>query len=341
MAAFWGIHNDQSTLDLVGENFISVGWDEVGDLHQYTNDRVLLKERIAAFYPDAKAGAIPVWAGVLHRFAFEIQSGDFIVAPQKSDSTINLGRVQGEYYWDGNAEFHRNRRKVEWIQVGIPRITVSQSARNEIGSAVTLFRVQRNEAEFLALLGIKTEVVTPDNRTADDIAIETAAGEPNAEQIESHARDFIIKALHQAFSPVKFEQFIAALLRAMGYNAKATQASGDGGVDVIAHRDQLGLEPPIVKVQCKRTLDAIGGPHVQNLVGTLAPGGAEVGLFITLGKYATDAIRIERTRQDLRLINGTELVDLIFAHYEQLEDEWRRLLPLRRVYVVDRDSTEA
>jgi restriction system protein len=119
---------------------------------------------------------------------------------------------------------------------------------------------------------------------------------------------------------------------------KVTQLSGDGGVDIIAHRDPLGLEPPIIKVQCKRTLGGIGAPDVQKLTGTLAPGGSgELGLFVTLGSYFKDAVHLGRARQDLRLINGTELVDLIFQHYEQFSPEWKRLLPLRRVYVVDRE----
>lgn len=87
-------------------------------------------------------------------------------------------------------------------------------------------------------------------------------------------------------------------------------------MDIIAHKDPLGMEPPIIKIQCKRKTDSIGGPEVQNLVGTLSPGGTELGLFVTLGSYSKDALHIERTRQDLRLINGKDLVDLIFAHYE-------------------------
>jgi restriction system protein len=46
---------------------------------------------------------------------------------------------------------------------------------------------------------------------------------------------------------------------------------------------------------------------------------------------------MRETRQDLRLVNGTELVNLVFTHYEQLSPEWKRLLPMRRVYVVDRE----
>jgi restriction system protein len=134
---------------------------------------------------------------------------------------------------------------------------------------------------------------------------------------------------------VQFEHFVAHLLECMGYRTQVTQASGDGGVDVIAHRDPLGLEPPIIKVQCKRTTSSIGGPDVQRLTGTLAPGGSELGLFVTLGPYSKDAQALGRTRQDLRLINGKDLVELIFDHYEQFSPEYKRLLPMRRVYVVD------
>ena len=77
---------------------------------------------------------------------------------------------------------------------------------------------------------------------------------------------------------------------------------------------------------------------MQKLAGALAHGGTELGLFVTLGTYSTDALHLERTRQDLRLIKGTQLVDLVFEHYENLDLEWKRLLPLRRVYAVDRDA---
>jgi restriction system protein len=73
------------------------------------------------------------------------------------------------------------------------------------------------------------------------------------------------------------------------------------------------------------------------LTGTLAPNSRELGLFVTLGDYSRDALHIGRTRQDLRLVNGTELVDRVFEHYEPLSPEWRRMPPLRSVYVVDRD----
>lgn len=342
----WGVHNDQPQLDLVGNGFVSVAWSEVGDLRQFGEDREALKQRLAALYPDDKPGAIPVWAGVLVRFAYEMQPGDLVIYPYRPDATVSFGRIVGDYEFHADEPLHPNRRKVEWLKTGIPRATFSKSARYEIGSSVTLFKVKNNADEFRAFI---ESGVVPDPAaaaaaagpaaavTADAIITEAAEDEPNAERIETYSRDFVTETLLKKLEGAQFEHFVAGLLTAMGYRTQVTQASGDGGVDVIAHKDPLGLEPPIIKVQCKRTLSSSGGPDVQKLMGTLAPGGQEVGLFVTLGSFAKDAQHIGRTRQDLRLLGGTELVDLIFRYYEDLAPEWKRLLPMRRVWVVDRE----
>lgn len=90
MHSVWGIHNDESSLNLVDNGFISIGWDEIGDLARIGPDRENLKAVVSSTYPDAKPGAIPVWAGVLRRFGFEMAIGDLVVSPQKRDSTIAL-----------------------------------------------------------------------------------------------------------------------------------------------------------------------------------------------------------------------------------------------------------
>lgn len=231
---------------------------------------------------------------------------------------------------------HRNRRKVDWLKTGVPRAEFSKGARYEVGSAVTLFRVKTHDQEFVDFVEGKT-AAAPNGATAVDDAAARAEDEPNAERIEEYTRDFIIETLLKELDAPRFEHFVAHLMEAMGYRTQVTQVSGDGGVDVIAHRDPLGLEPPIIKVQCKRVLGSIGAPDVQKLTGSLAPGGSELGLFITLGTFSKDAVHIGRTRQDLRLVNGNEFVDLVLEHYEKLRSEWKRMLPLRRLYVVDRE----
>ena len=72
----WGIHNDALGHELVDQGFISVGWDEIGDLRQIGDDRERVKAALAVAYPEAKPGAIPVWGGIVFRFAFRPMSND-------------------------------------------------------------------------------------------------------------------------------------------------------------------------------------------------------------------------------------------------------------------------
>jgi restriction system protein len=40
-----------------------------------------------------------------------------------------------------------------------------------------------------------------------------------------------------------------------------------------------------------------------------------------------------RSRHNLRLIDGEELVKLIFQHYEEFDSRYKGALPLKRIYV--------
>lgn len=310
---------------------MSIGWSELGDLGGPAIDRSTLKERLATAFPEAKAGAIPIWAGILSRFMYEMKVGDLVVSPDRLTRTINIGRISSNHFFDKAVTVHPNRRSVEWLKLNIPRSDLPVSALNEIGSAMTLFEVRRHKDVIEHLL----QGIQPDHHVTDNEE-EGLEDEPNARRVETYSRDFV-EGILRGMEPVQFENLIAAVLRAMGYHAEVTQLSGDGGVDVLASHDPLRLQPPTIKVQVKRTTSSIGGPAVQALLGTLAPGGSELALFVTLGNYSNDATHIARTRQDIRLLSGAQLIDLVFEYYDKLDSEWQRLLPLRLVYAVDRD----
>ena len=121
---------------------------------------------------------------------------------------------------------------------------------------------------------------------------------------------------------------------AWGYKARGhPKIRAMGGVDVVAHMDPLGFQPPIVKVQCKITTGKTQRPEVDQLLGTLGDG--EYGLFINLGSFARGAIELERNRAKLRLLGGDQVVDLIFEHYAKLSPQYRSLLPLKQIFVPD------
>jgi restriction system protein len=59
----------------------------------------------------------------------------------------------------------------------------------------------------------------------------------------------------------------------------------------------------------------------------------EFGLLVTLGTFTNQAKNFARNKSNLRLIDGGELVDLIFEYYEHFDSKYKGLLPLKQVYV--------
>jgi restriction system protein len=117
----------------------------------------------------------------------------------------------------------------------------------------------------------------------------------------------------------------------MGYRTRVSPEGPDGGIDIIAHKDELGFEPPIVKVQVKSNEGNIGDPVVSALYGKVSS--SEFGLLVTLGTFTNAARNFARSKSNLRLIDGSELVQLVLQHYEQFDSRYKGLLPLKRVYI--------
>ncbi len=311
------------------DGFVVMGWAQVGDLTTIKAEREAFKKSIRQAYPDAKEGSVPVQAGVLYRFVHEVREGDIVVYPSKADRLVNIGVVSGPYQFEPhmNPEYP-NRRAVKWVR-HLPREDFSQAALYEIGSFITLFTVRTHVDEFLAAK--EGHGAKPPQSNMDDEADDASVAQAVSHQAEETTQDFVIRQLKTGINAYQFETFVAHLLRCMGYHARVTVKSGDGGVDVIAHRDVIGFEPPIIKVQCKQVTAAIGRPPVAQLIGHVEHG--EHALFVTLGSYSRDAKEYERSKANLRLIDGTQLVELIYDHYAKFEPRYQSLLPLKRIYV--------
>jgi len=322
----WGIHaGSGGAADslFLQSGFIAVGWDEAGDMGLLEPNREAFKARIFDAYPGIKPGTVPVWAGVLYRFVHEIQLGDLIVYPSKADRHVHIGKVTGGYKYDPSiSSDYPNLRPVHWL-TSISRTSFSQGALYEIGSAVTLFQVRNYADEFLSALGggpVPPLVVDP----TIDLVIS---------DIEETTRDFILKAFARELKGHPFARFVASLLRAMGYQTRVAPPGPDGGVDIVAHEDELGFQPPVIKVQVKSDEGSTGDPTLSSLYGKVESG--EFGLFVTLGTFTKPARDFARNRTNLRLIDGDDLVSLLYRYYDKLDSQYRALIPLKSVYIPD------
>ena len=323
--AVWGIHagrtGDAHNLFLK-KNVVALGWPDVGDLSKVPPARDAFKAAVLKTYPDIKPGALPSSAGQLYRFVHEMQARDIVVYPSKIDHQMHLGRVEGDYYFSTvAAEHYVNQRPVKWLK-SLPRTHFTQGALYETGSALSLFQVKTYADEFLAAVEGKA---TPTPVDKDETVALVA------EDIEQTTRDFIVKTLSQELKGHPFAEFVAHLLNTMGYRTRVSPPGSDSGVDIVAHRDELGFEPPIIKVQVKSSDGKVGDPEVSALYGKVGPN--EHGLLVTLGAFTPHAESFAKSKSNLRLVDREELVGLILAHYEQLEARYKGILPLKKVYI--------
>lgn len=322
----WGLHagrtGDADRLFLE-KNVIAVGWHELGDLSTLSSNQEAFKAAVSEAYPNAKPGAIPNYAGQLLRFVHAIQPNDLVLYPSKRDRQVHFGRVKGGYRYDPSIEEgYPHLRPVEWLK-SLPRTSFSQGALYEIGAAMSLFQVRNYAEEFQAALEGKT--TSPPGGTED----KTVA--PVAEDIEENTRDFVLKALSQELKGHPLSHFVAHLLHTMGYRTRISPEGPDGGIDIVAHRDELGFEPPIIKIQVKSSEGKVTQPVVAALYGNVAHN--EHGLVVTLGGFTAQAVNFARNNSNLRLVDGEELVDLILTHYEQFDPQYKGILPLKKVYI--------
>jgi len=324
---FWCVRGGeagQADSIFLRDEYLAIGWPEVGDLSLLPRDRGAFKAAVARAYPLIKPGAIPVFAGILYRFAHEMQPGELVIYPSKIDYQFHIGRIEGPYAFQPRRSVdYPNVRKVAWLKT-LPRTAFSQGALAETNSILTVFQIKNYADEFSDALAGKVPgkaVIGVEDETIAVVLLD----------IEQTTRDFIRKRLSTLLKGYLFEAFVAELLRAMGYHARVTQQSGDGGVDVIAHRDELGIEPPIIKVQVKSSGGTTGDPEVSALYGKVDTN--EVGLFVTLGTFSEQAKKFANSKQNLRLVNGEEILELIMRHYDDFDAQYKSLIPLKRVLI--------
>lgn len=140
-------------------------------------------------------------------------------------------------------------------------------------------------------------------------------------------------------NPYDFQNLVSGLIDAMGYHVVWVSPPGpDKGIDIIAHKDPLGVEGPRIKIQVKRRFDKIDADGVRSFMAIL--GESDIGLFISLGgftKPAEDEVRSQEKRR-LTLLDLKKFFDLWVEYYSQADEDRKQLLPLKPVYfLVPRD----
>ena len=312
----WGIHNTNNESMLLNEKVIALGWTKMGDLRKIKQDKDAYYKLYSKVYPESSKQSVANSASQLFRFVNEAKINDYVIYPTKFNRMINIGKIEGEYFFNEKEQEYNQQRKVKWIK-SFPRNKFSQGALYEVGSFLSFFKIKHYSDEFINALENKNIILDQDD--SDIVTSET---------IEETTKDFVLKELNKNYKGYDLENVVADLLNAMGYRTKLSKHGGDSGRDIIAYKDEL---PPRIVVQVKSQDGNITESTIQSLKGAMDEW--DYGLFVTLSDYTQNAKKYLEKHSIIKSLNGSEFVDLILKYYDDMSDKFKDTIKLKKVYI--------
>lgn len=323
-------------------NVAVIGFHDVPSLEGLPDYDAVL-ELVRATFPDDKPRRVGNFAGQLWCFGIAIQNGDLVVLPRKRTSQIAIGRVVGPYQYLDVGGTPRHTRSVEWIETDLPRTVFRQDLLYSFGAFMTVCNISRNNAEqrVQAVLesGKDPGMQSPPAGTSRSQPDDSVDAEPDLRQL---AHDQIVGEIQTRFSGHALTSLVEAVLRADGWTTNQSSAGPDGGVDILAGRGPLGLDPPRLCVQVKSQSHPTDVTVYRGLQGTMQSFKAEQGLLVCWGGF--NRVVLQESKQShftVRLWDSGDLVAAVYRTYESLPAEIQAELPLERVWMKVPDESDA
>ncbi|NYT69994.1 restriction endonuclease [Pusillimonas noertemannii] len=175
------------------------------------------------------------------------------------------------------------------ISLELQVVEYPQGAINHVSmnsSEATITQLPTVELMDEILLPPAKDIYVPDQRLVTDVSRITNTIPELIRLIQEDS-----SCLHR-ISPREFEEIIAEIFRAQGYDVRLTKRTRDGGKDVIAiHRNELGLETCYF-IECKRhALDRkVDVGIVRGVYGVhSAMNGPNKSIVVTTSTFTPDA----------------------------------------------------
>lgn len=119
-----------------------------------------------------------------------------------------------------------------------------------------------------------------------------------AKYIESpFSKEFLNK-----IDPYEFEYIVESLYHERGYQTKMTKKTHDGGIDIIAFRNEPGLKENLA-IQCKKTKNNVPVLFVRSLHGVVSKSNYTKGVFIATSEYTPGSRKHAHETGNIELIN--------------------------------------
>jgi restriction system protein len=332
-----GKHGEQEET-AIEEHLVCHGWNELPDYSACTTKEDLRALYVKA-YPNETEKKVSSGLGQVWRFAREIQIGDLVALPLKTSSAFAFGQIVGEYQYKEVAPNVKHIRKVKWTKT-VPRSVFPKDILFSMNSALTLFKVYRNDAEARVekILTMPPLVL---EQAAENVASDLEEIAEGSVNLEASARDEILNFIQTEFKTHKLARLVDAILRAQGYITEVSPPGPDGGVDILAGSGSLGFDHPRLCVQVKSGSGTEGQKTYNELLGVVSKFSSQQGLLVSWGGFTNPVW--QDARKDffrMRLWDQGDVVNALLQNYDRLDDDIKAELPLKRIWILVNDEAK-
>lgn len=316
-----------------------VTWDRLDVDLSKLRDRTELIAAMTQRYPEAKPKTILNWASQVWPFAHDMKAGDLVVLPLKTQPAIQIGKIVGDYRFEPlGPDPYYHVRPVQWIGEAIPRSHFGKDLLFTFGAFMTICRVQRNNAEE-RIAAMRATGWKPENLVGAGTVTKSDApltdDEVQDSDLDELASDQIAQLIMARFKGHGLTRLVQAILTAQGYTTYRSPEGADGGADILAGAGPLGFGRPKLCVEVKSEDSPIDRPTVDKLLGAVSKFGADEGLFVSWGGFKSNVQKeLAASFFKVRLWSRKELLEQLFAHYEELDEDLKAELPLKRIWTV-------
>ncbi len=286
-----------------------------------------IKAAYASAHPAESRQKVASSVGQIDRFAHSMVEGSTVVMYDPAERFYHIGVVDGPCLPVQKSEAIAYTRAVSWSGTAA-RDALSQSSKNSLGGIQTIFAITEEVMADLIAAADAGSASTDD--TADNLADDSSSDDETLDATFDNGIE-LIKDRVTRLDWEDMERLVAGMLKAMGYCARVTPRGPDGGRDVVASPDPLGLESPRIVAEVKHRKGAMGAPAVRSFIGGLRAG--DRGLYVSTGGLTKDArLEADRATVPVRLLDLDAFVRHYVEVYDAADDETRNILPLTRIW---------
>lgn len=313
------------------ENRVYCTWDNLPESIMQFRTKQELQQYFVENDPDVKVKTAMNWASQVWPFAHEMKKGEIVVLPSKIKPVIHFGRITGDYeFLPQNANPYHHTHQVEWFACDIPRVNFDQDIRYSFGAFMTICRI-RQEERIKAVIHAYQQGKKP-----HPAALLELTDEEEARDIENEALGVITNLIIQKTKGHGLAKIVDAILRAKGFTTYVSPAGPDKGVDILASPGTLGFGSPKICVQVKSTDAPVDRIVLDQLGGVMKNFHADYGLLVSWSGFKSSVMN-EMAKQffEIRLWTHKEIIEEFLKYYDQMDDDIKEMIPLKRIWVVN------